>query len=96
MALAQLNPIMGDFAGNVELARQAHAQAEEQGADLLVFSELFVTGYPPEDLVLRPSFQAQARQAVEDIAKLTKKGPAILVGSPWVDEGKLYNGVLLL
>ena len=96
VALAQLNPIMGDFAGNVELARQAHAQAETQDADLLVFSELFVTGYPPEDLVLRPSFQDQARQAVEDIALLTKKGPAILVGSPWVDEGKLYNGVLLL
>jgi len=96
VALAQLNPIMGDFAGNVNLARQAHAQAEKQGADLLIFSELFVTGYPPEDLVLRPSFQDQARKAVEEIATLTKQGPAILIGSPWVDNDKLYNGVLLL
>ncbi len=95
-ALAQLNPVMGDLKGNVALATKAHAEASSLGADMLVLPELFITGYPPEDLVLRPSFQAAVKEAVQDLAKVTSEGPAILVGSPWVDDASLYNAVLLL
>ena len=96
LALAQLNPLMGDFEGNVRLAQEAYLEAQKADADLLVLPELFVTGYPPEDLVLRPSFQEQANESVLKLAALTRKGPAILVGTPYVDEGALYNAVLLL
>ena len=97
IALAQLNPIVGDIDGNRRKAEEARAQAAADGADLVVFSELFITGYPPEDLVLRPSFQARAREAVEALANATADGgPAMLVGLPWPEAGKLYNAVALL
>lgn len=95
-ALAQLNPVMGDLKGNVALATKAHAEASSLGADMLVLPELFITGYPPEDLVLRPSFQAAVKEAVLDLAKVTSEGPAILVGAPWVEDASLFNAVLLL
>src|SRR5580704_19425074 len=95
IALAQLNPTMGDIAGNLARAREARAKAK--GADLILFSELFIVGYPPEDLVLKPSLQQAAREAVEALACDTADGgPAVLMGAPWVDDGKLYNAVLLL
>ena len=95
IALAQLNPTMGDIAGNLRLARAARAKAKD--ADIILFSELFIVGYPPEDLVLKPALQADAREAIEAFAKDTADGgPAVLIGAPWVDDGKLYNAVLLL
>ncbi|MFG1392954.1 NAD+ synthase [Xanthobacter agilis] len=96
IAVAQLNPIVGDVSGNLELARRTRDAAKLSGADLVVFSELFIAGYPPEDLVLKPSFQAACRNAVEALAAETAEGPALLIGAPWVDGGKLYNSVLLL
>ncbi len=97
IAVAQLNSIVGDIAGNAEKVRRARAQASEQGADLVVFPELFIAGYPPEDLVLKPAFQAACRSAVEALARETATpGPALLVGTPWLDDGKLYNAVALL
>src|SRR5215475_7526236 len=97
ITLAQLNPIVGDVEGNMERARRARAQAASDGADLIAFGELFICGYPPEDLVLKPAFQAACRAAVETLARETADGgPAMLIGSPWVDEGKLYNAVALL
>ncbi len=83
--------------GNAEKVRRARAQAKEQGADLVIFPELFISGYPPEDLVLKPAFQAACRSAVEALARETADGgPAVLVGAPWVDEKKVYNAYLLL
>lgn len=97
IAFAQLNPVVGDIAGNLIKAREARAQAAEQGAELVLFTELFIAGYPLEDLVLKPAFQAACRVAVEELAKDTADGgPAVLIGSPWADGGRLYNAVLLL
>jgi NAD+ synthase len=97
IAVAQLNPIVGDVAGNLECARKARAQAARDHADVIAFSELFMAGYPPEDLVLKPAFQAACRAAVEALARETGDGgPAVLMGTPWVEDGKLYNGYALL
>jgi NAD+ synthase len=97
VAVAQLNPIVGDVAGNLERAQQARVQAARDGADIVAFSELFIAGYPPEDLVLKPAFQAACRAAVETLAHETGAGgPAVLIGTPWVEDGKLHNAYALL
>ena len=97
IAVAQLNPIVGDVAGNLERARKARAEAARDGADIIAFSELFIAGYPPEDLVLKPAFQAACRSAIEALARETADGgPAVLIGAPWVEDGKLYNAYALL
>jgi len=97
ITLAQLNPTVGDVAGNAAKARAARAQAKADGADLMVLPELFITGYPPEDLVLKPAFQAACRATIEELARETADGgPAVLIGSPWVEDGKLYNAFALL
>ena len=80
IALAQLNPTVGDVAGNAEKVRRARDQAAAMGADLVAFPELFIAGYPPEDLVLKPAFQAACRSATEALARETVNGPALLVG----------------
>ena len=65
ITLAQLNPTVGDVTGNASKARAARAQARAEGADLVVFPELFIAGYPPDDLVLKPAFQGACRAAIE-------------------------------
>jgi len=96
IALAQLNPVLGDIPGNAALARKARAEAAAQGADIIMFSELFITGYPPEDLVLKPALQADARAAIEALALETASGPGVLIGTPWVESEKLYNAMAYL
>src|SRR6201996_5338972 len=97
IALAQLNPLMGDIAGNLRKARAARAEAAKAGADVILFSELFIVGYPPEDLVLKPALQDDAREAIEKFAKDTAdSGPAVLIGAPWMEDSRLYNAFLLL
>src|ERR1700730_10786468 len=97
ITLAQLNPTVGDVAGNAAKARAAREKAKAAGADLVVLSELFIAGYPPEDLVLKPSFLSACRAAIEELARETAGGgPAMLIGTPWVEDGKLYNACALL
>ncbi|MHA1546669.1 MAG: nitrilase-related carbon-nitrogen hydrolase, partial [Alphaproteobacteria bacterium] len=97
VALAQANPTLGDIAGNLALARAERARAADLGADLVVFTELFLCGYPPEDLVLKPSFQRAIAKAAEELAAETDDGgPGVLIGLPWAEGGKLYNSVALL
>ncbi|MPY74287.1 MAG: NAD+ synthase [Alphaproteobacteria bacterium] len=95
IALAQCNPVVGDVAGNIERIRAIRDACS--GVDLIVFSELVVSGYPPEDLVLKPFFQDKVEAAVAELAKETGAGkPALLVTAPWRENGKVYNAVLLL
>jgi NAD+ synthase len=97
LALAQLNAVVGDIAGNLKKAREARALAAEADADLIAFTELYLTGYPIEDLVLKPALQKAAREACEELARDTADGgPAILVGLPWGDSPFVYNAVALL
>jgi NAD+ synthase len=95
--LAQRNPTVGDINGNLAMIRESRAVAAEAGADLVVYPELVVCGYPPEDLVLKPFFQDRVEAAVRDLAKDTADGgPAMLVSAPWRLEGGLYSAVMLL
>ncbi len=84
LALAQLNAIVGDLEGNRGKILDALSNARSAGADLVVFSELATTGYPPEDLLLRPGFVRAAHESLEEIAGATQ-GIVALVGTPWFD-----------
>ncbi len=96
LALAQLNPTVGDVEGNAAKALEGWRRARELGADAVMFSELFLAGYPPEDLVLKPAFQDSCKTACERLARETADGPAVLIGLPWVENGALYNAYALL
>ena len=95
--LAQCNPTVGDIKGNMALIRKARADAAAAGADLAVFSELVVCGYPPEDLVLKPFFQDRVEAAVYELARDTADGgPGMLVSAPWRQEDGLHSAAILL
>src|ERR1700691_331630 len=97
IALAQIPAIVGDIAGNRDRLRTARKEAAAFGADMVMAPELYLSAYPPEDLVLKPAFQESCRAACERLARETADGgPAILVGLPWVEEGALYNAAALL
>ena len=97
IALAQIPSIVGDIDGNLKRLRQARAEAAVFGADLMMTPELYLAGYPPEDLVLKPAFQEACRAACEALARDTADGgPAVLIGLPWVEDGQLYNAAALL
>jgi NAD+ synthase len=97
IASAQLNPTVGDLDGNLEKARKARAAAARDGADLIAFPELFISGYPPDDLVMKPVFEQACRRRVEGLAGDTADGgPAVLMGTPWREDGSLYNAYALL
>lgn len=98
IAIAQINPTVGDVAGNIALIEKFARDAGARGADLMVATELATSGYPPEDLVLKRGFQDRIIEAVTELAtKLDTEGlPAVLLGSPWRVDNKLYNAALLL
>ncbi|MBI1363278.1 MAG: NAD+ synthase [Proteobacteria bacterium] len=93
---AQRNPVMGDLQGNLAIAREELARAESQNADLLVLPELFICGYPPEDLLLKADFVDACMAAVHELAASVRGHTAVLIGSPWIKNGKLYNGAALI
>ncbi|MGH7091616.1 MAG: nitrilase-related carbon-nitrogen hydrolase, partial [Stellaceae bacterium] len=95
IAVAQLNPTVGDIGGNIAKLRLARQEAASLGADLVVASELYVAGYPPEDLVLKPGFMAACEAASRAFARETKTGPGVLFGTPWRQDGKRYNAAVL-
>ncbi len=95
IALAQINPTVGDIEGNAD--RILAARDKAVGADLVVYTELVLCGYPPEDLVLKPFFQDKIEQAVNRLAEATADGgAALLIGTPWRSGEYLHNAVLLL
>jgi NAD+ synthase len=97
VALAQLNPKVGDVDGNLAKVRAARAEAKQQGAELVLTSELVLSGYPPEDLVLKPAFQKRCHEAVEALRDDTKDGgPAVFVTTPWRESEKLHNAIICL
>ncbi len=97
ITLAQLNQSVGDIAGNAAAMLAARERARGQGADLIVFPEMQLIGYPPEDLVLKPALIERAALELERLAAQTGDGgPAMLVGSVFVRDGSLHNGVALL
>ncbi len=94
--LAQINPVVGDIQGNTR--RIAHIwEREDAGADLVIFPELCVCAYPPEDLVLRPAFIKQVKSAIETLAQHSKSRQSVaVVSAPWEEGGKLYNSAICL
>jgi len=97
IAIAQTNPTVGALHLNADTVRMIRDDAAAQGADLVVFSELIMSGYPPEDLVLRKSFLEAVKEQVYLLANETNdSGPAVLIGAPWGDVDACYNAVLLL
>ena len=93
---AQLNPVVGDISGNLARARAAHGEAKARKADLIIFPEMFLMGYPPEDLVLKPVAVSACQEALDSLAKDTSEGPAIIIGTPWRQDEKLFNAVAVL
>jgi len=95
IALAQIDPTVGDLSGNVRHIREVARRAQAVGASIVAFPELAITGYPPEDLLLKVSFIEAARDALIDLLDAVPD-MVMIVGVPWVDDGVLYNGAAVL
>ena len=95
IAIAQLNPVLGDLSGNIERILDYAERAKSAGATLLVAPELALCGYPPEDLLFRRDFRLACAAALLDLAALTD-GISLIVGHPQIRSGKLYNAASLL
>ena len=97
ITLAQLNPKVGDLPANGALIRRVRDEAAAAGADLVVCPELSLVGYPPEDLVLRPSFVRAAARLLDELVSESRSHPTgLIVGLPWIDDGALYNAAALV
>ena len=97
LTLAQLNPIVGDFAVNAAKARAAWAEGKAAGADMVALTEMFITGYQTQDLVMKPAFVDEAAAWIERLARDCAEGPALGVGGPWRDAGgRLFNAYFVL
>ena len=96
LTLAQLNPVVGDLAGNAARAAEVWAEAKAAGAQMVAFPEMFITGYQTQDLVMKPAFHREAMAQVARLADRCADGPAIGIGGPWFEEGHLYNAYHIL
>lgn len=94
LALVQANPTVGDIEGNLRLAREWMARAREAGADVVVFPEMFLPGYPPEDLLLKPSFLRDNREALLELARETEDLLVVVGFVEWEED--LYNSAAVL
>ncbi len=94
ISIAQLNPIVGNISYNLSLVKKALEDCKD--ADLVVFTELVICGYPPEDLALKPSFVRECMDATKDFIKNTKTSCAYIFTTPWTDGNKTYNAALLI
>lgn len=96
VTLAQLNPTVGDLAGNAAKARAAWEEGRKAGANLVALPEMFITGYNAQDLVMKPAFHTAAIAEVEKLAADCADGPALAIGCPWVEGTELFNAYLIL
>ena len=96
LMLAQLNPVVGDIAGNAARARMAWDKGRADGADMVALTEMFITGYQTQDLILKPAFVSAAVAAIEALATDCADGPVLGIGGPVRMGGKLYNGYYVL
>ena len=96
VASVQLNSVVGDLSGNTSRIKEAVAFAGEKGADLVVFPELAITGYPPEDLVFNPQFVTENLLCLQDIAKVTSEVAVVLGFVDQDKKGNIYNAAALL
>lgn len=96
LTLAQLNPTVGDLAGNARLARAAWEEGRAAGADLVALPEMFITGYNTQDLVQKPAFHQAAIAAIEALARDCAEGPALAIGGPALEGVGLYNAYYVL
>jgi len=96
ISLAQLNPTVGDLEGNAAKARHAWEEGRAAKADLVALPEMFLTGYNTQDLVTKPVFHQAAMAKAADLARDCAEGPALAIGCPWAEGGKLYNAYLIL
>ena len=95
ITLGQLNPTMGDIAGNATKARTAWEAGRDAGADLVALPEMFILGYNSQDLVMKPAVQAACLAAIEALAVECAHGPALAIGGPAVEDGKLFNAYFI-
>jgi NAD+ synthase len=96
ITLGQLNPTVGDLAGNADLARDAWAKGKAAGADLVALPEMFITGYNAQDLVMKRAFQLDVMTYIDALAADCADGPALAIGAPWVEGAELFNAYLIL
>ncbi len=96
LTLAQMNPTVGDLAGNAALAKQAWAAGKAAGADMVALPEMFITGYNTQDLVMKPAFTRDAMAHIERLMADCAEGPALAIGGPLLQAGKLYNAYHVL
>jgi len=96
LTIAQLNPTVGDFAGNAQKVRDAWADARAAKADFVALPEMFITGYQAQDIVMKPAFTDEAMQVIDQLALDCADGPPLGVGGPFAQDGKLYNAYHIL
>lgn len=96
ITMAQLNPTVGDISGNLQKIIDVY-EKNKTASDIIAYTEMVVSGYPTDDLILKPFFTDRVMQGIEEMAKkIDGKGAALLISAPWRDQGRVYNAALLI